>query len=63
MEPNNRDKGITFENKCHSDNLDKAYLILEHMYLKESIEEILTGSPITDRKFTPFNRESSFETY
>ncbi|MDU4939094.1 MAG: TetM/TetW/TetO/TetS family tetracycline resistance ribosomal protection protein [Clostridium sp.] len=53
MEPNNRDKGITFENKCHSDNLNigQMNLVKTHVFEREH-RGILTGSPITDIKFT-----------
>ena len=53
MEPNNRDKGITFENKCHIDNLNigQMNLIKTHVFEREH-RGILTGSPITDIKFT-----------
>ena len=53
MELNNRDKGITFENKCHSDNLNigQMNLIKTHVFEREH-RGILTGSPITDIKFT-----------
>lgn len=53
LEPNSRGKGITFENKCHADDLTTGHqnLIKTHIF-ERSHHGLLTGSPITDIKFT-----------
>ena len=53
LEPNNRGEGITFENKCHADDLTTGNqnLIKTHIFERDH-HGILTGSPITDIKFT-----------
>ncbi len=53
LEPNNRGQGITFENKCHADDLTTGHqnLIKTHIFEREH-HGLLTGSPITDMKFT-----------
>lgn len=53
LEPNSRGKGITFENKCHADDLTTGHqnLIKTHIF-ERSHQGLLTGSPITDIKFT-----------
>lgn len=53
LEPNFRGKGITFENKCHADDLTTGHqnLIKTHIF-ERSHHGLLTGSPITDIKFT-----------
>ncbi|MBE6052544.1 MAG: TetM/TetW/TetO/TetS family tetracycline resistance ribosomal protection protein [Clostridium sartagoforme] len=53
LEPNNRDEGITFENKCHADDLTTGNqnLIRTHIF-ERNHNGLLTGSPITDIKFT-----------
>lgn len=53
LEPNNRGEGITFENKCHADDLTTGHqnLIKTHIF-ERSHHGLLTGSPITDIKFT-----------
>ena len=53
IEPNNRGEGITFENKCHADDLTTGHqnLIKTHIFEREH-KGLLTGSPITDIKLT-----------
>ena len=53
LEPNNRGEGTTFENKCHADDLTTGHqnLIKTHIFEREH-HGLLTGSPITDIKFT-----------
>ncbi|MGN0026294.1 MAG: GTP-binding protein [Clostridium sp.] len=53
LEPNKRGEGITFENKCHADDLTTGHqnLIKTHIF-ERSHHGLLTGSPITDIKFT-----------
>lgn len=53
LEPGNRNSGITFESKCHSDNLTigNQNLARSHVFEKEH-HGILTGAPITDIKIT-----------
>lgn len=53
MEPADRGTGITFENKCHTDYLTTGQmnLIKTHIF-ERSHKGILTGSEITDIKFT-----------
>ncbi|WP_418222608.1 GTP-binding protein [Clostridium isatidis] len=53
LEPNKRGEGITFENKCHTDNLNVGHqnLIRTHIF-ERNHNGILTGSPITDVKIT-----------
>ena len=53
MEPNKRGEGITFESKCHVDNLNLSYqsLIKTHVFEREH-KGILTGSGLTDVKIT-----------
>lgn len=53
LEPNNRGEGITFENKCHADDLTTGNqnLIKTHIF-ERNHHGLLTGSPITDIKFT-----------
>ncbi|MGG7057286.1 GTP-binding protein [Clostridium tertium] len=53
LEPNNRGEGITFENKCHADDLTTGNqnLIKTHIFEKDQ-HGLLTGFPITDIKFT-----------
>lgn len=53
LEPNNRGEGITFENKCHADDLTIGHqnLIKTHIFERDH-HGLLTGSPITDIKFT-----------
>ncbi len=53
LEPNYRGEGITFENKCHADDLTTGHqnLIKTHIF-ERSHHGLLTGSPITDIKFT-----------
>ncbi|MGG7142725.1 GTP-binding protein [Clostridium nigeriense] len=53
LEPNNRGEGITFENKCHADDLTTGNqnLIKTHIFEKDH-HGLLTGFPITDIKFT-----------
>lgn len=52
LEPNNRGEGITFENKCHADDLTTGHqnLIKTHIFERDH-HGLLTGSPITDIKF------------
>ena len=56
LEPGKRNSGITFENKCHVDNLAINYqkLIKSHIFEKNH-KGVLTGSPITDIKITLTN--------
>ena len=53
LEPNNRGEGITFENKCHADDLTTGNqnLIKTHIF-ERNHHGLLTGAPITDIKFT-----------
>lgn len=53
LEPNERGKGITFDNICHTDNLGYGHqnLVKKHIFEREH-KGILTGSPITDIKIT-----------
>lgn len=53
MEPGERDKGITFENACHADDLSVGHqrLIEKHLFEREH-NGLLTGYPITDIKIT-----------
>ncbi|MBY0121796.1 translation factor GTPase family protein [Bacillus sp. S/N-304-OC-R1] len=53
LEPGNRNDGITFESKCHSDDLAIGFqnLVGQHIHEKE-IHGLLTGSPLTDIKVT-----------
>ena len=53
LEPNDRGEGITFKNKCHADDLTTGNqnLIKTHIFEREH-HGLLTGSPITDIKFT-----------
>ncbi|WP_244833488.1 TetM/TetW/TetO/TetS family tetracycline resistance ribosomal protection protein [Clostridium sp. BJN0001] len=59
MEPLPKNTGITFENKCSNDDLAPGFqnLIKTHIFEKEH-KGILTGSPITDIKFTLLNGRS-----
>ncbi len=62
LTPNPQGKGITIDNACPENMLDKNYqnLILSHIIEKEHIG-ILTGSPITDINFTLFAGKSHLE--
>lgn len=53
LEPNTRGQGITFENKCHADDLTTGNqnLIKTHIF-ERNHHGLLTESPITDIKFT-----------
>lgn len=53
LEPNNKGEGIIFENKCHADYLTTGHqnLIKTHIFERDH-HGLLTGSPITDIKFT-----------
>lgn len=53
MEPNKRGEGITFENKCHADDLTTGNqnLIKTHIF-ERNHHGLLTGSSITDMKIT-----------
>ncbi|MGG7097754.1 GTP-binding protein [Clostridium sardiniense] len=53
IEEGERGSGITFENKCHTDDLTigNQNLIKSHIFEREH-RGILTGSPITDLKIT-----------
>ncbi|KGR77740.1 elongation factor G [Ureibacillus manganicus] len=53
MEPVQRGAGVIFENKCHADDLSIGHqrLIEQHVFEREH-HGLLTGSPITDIKFT-----------
>lgn len=53
LEPIERNSGIEFENKCHTDHLTTGHmnLVKTHIFEKEH-HGILTGSPITDIKVT-----------
>lgn len=53
LEPGNRNSGIVFENKCHTDDLTvgNQNLIRTHIFECEH-RGILTGAPVTDIKIT-----------
>ena len=53
IEEGQRNKGITFESKCHVDNLNLGHqnLIKTHIFEREH-HGLLTGSPLTDLKIT-----------
>ncbi|WML44003.1 TetM/TetW/TetO/TetS family tetracycline resistance ribosomal protection protein [Neobacillus sp. PS3-40] len=53
LEPADKNSGITFENKCHSDDLSigNQNVIRQHLFEKEH-HGILTGSPLTDIQVT-----------
>lgn len=53
LEPMSRNSGITFENKCHADDLTigNQNLIKNHIFEREH-HGLLTGSSITDIKIT-----------
>ncbi len=53
IEEGQRNKGITFESKCHVDNLNLGHqnLIKTHIFEREH-HGVLTGSPLTDLKIT-----------
>lgn len=53
LEANFRGEGITFENKCHADDLTTGNqnLIKTHIF-ERNHNGLLTGSPITDIKFS-----------
>jgi ribosomal protection tetracycline resistance protein len=53
IEPNKRGEGITFENKCHADDLTTGNqnLIKTHIF-ERNHHGLLSGSPITDIKIT-----------
>ena len=53
LEPNERGKGIIFENKCHTDNLNYGTqnLIKTHIF-ERNHNGLLTGFPLTDVKIT-----------
>ncbi|KAB2330737.1 TetM/TetW/TetO/TetS family tetracycline resistance ribosomal protection protein [Cytobacillus depressus] len=53
LEPGKRNSGISFESKCHTDDLSIGYqnLVGQHVYERE-LHGLLTGSPLTDIKFT-----------
>lgn len=49
LEPNERGKGVTFENRCHVDNLAINYQRAVESHIFEKIHRgVLTGSAITD---------------
>lgn len=56
MEPSERNSKITFESKCHVDNLNIGHqnLVKTHVF-ERNHKGILTGSPITDIKITLIN--------
>ncbi|MED4462588.1 GTP-binding protein [Metabacillus fastidiosus] len=53
IEPNERNKGITFETVCHTDNLTVGLqnLVRQHIFEREH-HGLLTGSPLTDLHIT-----------
>ncbi|MCM2981489.1 TetM/TetW/TetO/TetS family tetracycline resistance ribosomal protection protein [Niallia circulans] len=53
IEPGKRNTGITFESRCHTDDLPIAnqHLICQHLFERDH-HGILTGSPLTDIKVT-----------
>lgn len=53
LEPNFKGEGITFENKCHADDLTTGNqnLIKTHIF-ERNHHGLLTGSPIADIKFS-----------
>ncbi len=56
MQPSERNSKITFESRCHVDNLNIGHqnLIKTHVF-ERNHKGILTGSPITDIKITLIN--------
>lgn len=54
--PNMRGRGITFENRCHADDLTTGHmrLIEQHIFEREH-NGLLTGSPLTDLHITLLN--------
>lgn len=56
IEPGKRNSGITFENRCHVDNLAPGYqnLVKTHIFEREH-HGLLTGSSLTDVKITLLN--------
>lgn len=59
IEPAKRNSGITFENKCHVDNLAPGFqnLVRTHIFEREH-HGLLTGSSLTDVKITLLNGRS-----
>lgn len=59
IEPSKRNSGITFENKCHVDNLALGFqnLVRTHIFEREH-HGLLTGSSLTDVKITLLNGRS-----
>lgn len=56
IQPGERNKGITFENRCHDDDLTVGHqnVIGQHLLEREH-HGVLTGSPLTDLKVTLIN--------
>ncbi|NME83387.1 TetM/TetW/TetO/TetS family tetracycline resistance ribosomal protection protein [Clostridium sp. SM-530-WT-3G] len=56
IEPGKRNSGITFENKCHVDNLAPGYqnLVKTHIFEREH-NGLITGSSLTDVRITLLN--------
>ncbi|MGN0143603.1 MAG: GTP-binding protein [Clostridium sp.] len=59
IEPAERNSGISFESRCHVDNLSINFqkLVRSHIFEREH-HGLLTGSPITDIKITLLNGRS-----
>lgn len=59
IEPGERNSGISFESKCHVDDLSINFqkLIKSHIFEREH-HGLLTGSPVTDIKITLLNGRS-----
>lgn len=53
LQPNERNRGITYENRCHADDLSigNQNLVRQHIFEQEH-HGLLTGSPLTDVKIT-----------
>lgn len=53
IEPGERGSGITFDSRCHADDLNVSYqnLIRNHLYEREH-HGLLTGMPVTDVNIT-----------
>lgn len=53
MEPGPRGSGITFANACHADDLTVGHQrLIEHHLFERDHHGLLTGSPVTDIRFT-----------
>ncbi|MGE8206507.1 GTP-binding protein [Heyndrickxia sp. NPDC080065] len=53
LEPSERSGGVSFENICHSDDLNTSYQnLVKHYLFEKDHRGILTGSPLTNIKVT-----------